>query len=126
MSNPADDPDWRSARLSAGDHWAPFWRVCSVCSRELRPDLVLRLETIVSSDLPAYLRLLRLPARLAGEFPHLVRGRGEAGTTSREVEASFYGQLSRSTVMALYDFFRADHELFGYSPRRFLQFAQEG
>ncbi len=96
-----------------------------MCSRELRPDLILRLETLETRDLPAYLRLLGLPSSLSSKLPHLVVGRGQVvgATRGRQVEAAFYGQLSRDAVRGLFQYYRPDHELFGYSPRRFIQYA---
>ncbi len=39
--------------------------------------------------------------------------------------ARYFSQLSKSTVLRLYDKYRLDHELFGYDPQPFVDMAKE-
>jgi len=37
----------------------------------------------------------------------------------------YYGQLSKQEIFDLYDLYRLDHELFGYSPEEFFKLARD-
>ena len=37
----------------------------------------------------------------------------------------YYSQLTKSTIQALYEKYRADHELFGYTPDYFLALGKD-
>lgn len=42
-----------------------------------------------------------------------------------ELIEHLYSQLTKAEIRAIYDKYRADHELFGYTPDYFLQFGKE-
>ena len=42
-----------------------------------------------------------------------------------EVIEHFYSQLTKDEIMGIYEKYRVDFELFGYTPDYFLQFGQE-
>lgn len=91
-----------------------------MCSGALRPDLVLKMETM-SADLLAYLSPVGL-AGFAADYPHLVVGRG--GTHTSQVARHYYGMLDGAKVAALHEFYSVDHELFGYGPDAYLDYAR--
>ncbi len=37
----------------------------------------------------------------------------------------YFSQLSKNQVLGLYEKYRVDHELFGYSPEHFIELAQQ-
>ena len=43
-----------------------------------------------------------------------------AFSSNPEVLQSYYSQLTKSQIQSLYDKYRADHELFGYTPDYFI------
>jgi hypothetical protein len=71
-------------------------------------------------DLDLLLEKLRLPA---AEFPVTHSQRG-GHSSSEDVVRKYYSTLLKSDVLQLYDMYRLDHELFGYSPDKFLDYAQ--
>ncbi len=66
------------------------------------------------------------------QFPHLVRSGGDDGgggfrqPSPEAVDAFYFGMLTRDTVRRLHQFYRADHELFGYSPDPYIGYAEFG
>ncbi|TRY63786.1 hypothetical protein TCAL_03565 [Tigriopus californicus] len=100
-------------------HWAPYWRECSLCSPQTRPQFVIHLETF-QKDLDQLMNRLDM-ADQAHLFPHTHRQEG--GQSSR-LRHQYFSTLSQSEVLQLYDKYRLDHELFGYSIQEFLSSAQ--
>ena len=45
--NYPDDPEWIEIQQKVGNHWAPYWKSCQVCDVNLRPNYVLKLETLI-------------------------------------------------------------------------------
>jgi hypothetical protein len=116
-------------------HFAPFWLWCSTCQAGLRPHIILKLET-VSRDGPALIQLLNLTAAAgdSGSGPHPLpqvhvatpeENPDDVNVHSRAKVAEYYSQLTKAQVRELYDMYRLDHELFGYSPDHYIALAKD-
>ena len=104
-----------SSPYSVGNHWEPFWRVCQVCDNSLRPDHILKLESI-HEDLGHYLNEIGL-GEYAEKFPW-------SNPNSKSILVpDFYSRLRKTTVQELYHIYKVDHELFDYDPQSFLDLA---
>jgi hypothetical protein len=77
------------------------------------------METL-QEDLNVLLQKLDLPP---AEFPltHTQKG---GHSSSEDVFKKYYSTLLKSDVRQLYEMYRLDHELFGYSPEKFESYAQ--
>jgi hypothetical protein len=51
------------------------------------------------------------------KFPHVA--------SQPELIEHLYSQLTKSEIKSIYDKYRADHELFGFTPDYFLQFGKD-
>ena len=100
-------------------HWAPFWKECSLCDKQTRPEFILRLESF-SQDLEQYLDLLNL-GQFRGLFPHTHNQKSDP-----DLIRNLFGSLKKSEVTDLYDKYKLDHEMFGYNIQTYLNLAQVG
>lgn len=100
-------------------HWAPYWRECSLCSPKTRPQFVIHLETF-QKDLDQLMHRLDMEDR-AHTFPHTHTQKGGQSSSLKE---EYFSTLKQSEVLQLYDKYRLDFELFGYSIEDYLQSAQ--
>ena len=105
-------------------HWAPFWQECSVCSNFTQPNVILRMETL-QDDLKYLLSKAGYQpmdvSKLVEKFPHT---HSQEGGHSQYLSLEFYSTLTREEVKNLVDFYRLDHELFGYDSSPYLNAAQ--
>ena len=115
-----DDPDWIEIQQKVGNHWAPYWKSCQVCDINLRPDYVLKLESL-EDDIYEYLSRIGL-SKYAHDFPWINPHQGHK-TAARLIE--FYSRLSLATIEELYHVYKLDHDLFGYDPTSFYYLASE-
>ena len=118
--NYPDDPEWITIQQKVGNHWAPYWKSCQVCDVNLRPNYVLKLESL-EDDIFEYLSQIGL-AQYAHDFPWINPHQGHK-TAARLIE--FYSRLSLSTIEELYHVYKLDHDLFGYDPTSFYYLASE-
>ena len=115
INYPEDDESWKNIQTSVGNHWEPYWRVCQVCDNSLRPNYVLKLESI-QEDLSYYLNDIGL-VEYASKFPW-----SNARTRSTRI-FEFYSRLTKNIVRELYYTYRVDHELLNYDPQPFIDIA---
>ena len=107
-------------------HWAPYWYTCGVCS-SLAPQLVIKTETL-RWDMPEVLQALGITNTTA--FPDIrVTGNddnfSEGNRASEEFVVKYYSQLSRQEVLELYEMYRTDFTMFGYSPDEYLELSRD-
>ena len=101
-------------------HWAPYWKECSLCSSQTKPDIVIHMETFVQD-----LQILFSKAgygsqeisKLIEKFPHT---HSQTGGHSHDLIVKYYSQLTKGQVSDLYEMYKLDHELFGYDPSFYL------
>jgi len=101
------------------NHWAPYWFSCGLCIPELRPKYVLHMDHIDTDSLSLLKTLTGKDFNIS--FPHTLLG--QDGHT-KEHNLEYYKQLTKYQVWKLYNIYRVDHELFGYSPTSFINIAQ--
>ena len=105
-------------------HWAPFWQECSVCSNFTQPNVILRMETL-QDDLKYLLTKAGYRpgdiSKLVEKFPHT---HSQKGGHSQYLSLKFYSTLPREDVKNLVDFYKLDHELFGYDSSPYLNAAR--
>lgn len=99
--------------------WVPYWAQCGVCSSDYQ--IVVKLETMKSDE-----QFLAYAADLK-EIQNIYEWRNVGGMSSStsSVSSKYFGTLRRSQVQDLFEVFRLDFELFGYSPDEFLNWARE-
>ena len=85
-------------------HWAPLSHHCQPC--QVSYDLVMKVETLQSD----WEVLRRISGRELPELKHLNNNQNDQGTYR-----DFISQLSTQTLEKLYQIYRLDFELFGYS-----------
>ncbi len=111
-------------------HFAPVWLLCTPCEAGLRPDVIVKLETI-GRDGPALMQMMNLSASSSAMPLHHVHVTTEferpedLGVNSRLKAAEYYGQLTKRQVAELYEMYRLDHDLFGYSPEPYIAMAMD-
>lgn len=101
-------------------HWAPYWKECSLCSDLTKPQMVIHMETL-QEDLDLLLDRLNLPRQ---PFPVTHSQRG-GHSSSADVVQKYFSTLLKSDVRQLYEMYRLDHELFGYTPDQYLDYAMD-
>jgi len=101
-------------------HWAPYWFTCGPCHPSTRPSYILHLDR-AEQDAELLLKVLGLTGKMP-PYPHMLRGEGGH---SSELEKMYFSQLSKTQVWQLFLLYRVDHELFGFSPRRYLEWAEK-
>ena len=129
--------DLSPAQLQVGDHpwtmlvhhFAPVWLWCSPCQDGLRPDVIVKLETI-GCDGPAVMQLLNLTSSTSQpiQMVHVTTPQepaADVGINSRYMVADYYSQLTKRQVVDLYQMYRLDHELFGYLPDPYIALAKD-
>ena len=101
-----------------------FWQECLVCSNFTQPNVLLRMETLQDN-----LKYLLHKAgyhpgdisKLVEKFPHT---HSQKGGHSQYLSLKFYSTLPREDVKNLVDFYKLDHELFGYDSSAYLNAAR--
>ena len=100
------------------NHWAPYWFTCGLCLPELRPSYILHMDHL-EKEVPDLLDKLGM-GQINVTYPHALKGK-DGHTRNKNKE--YYSRLSKAQVWQLYNLYRVDHELFGFSPREFLDWA---
>ena len=125
------------------NHWAPYWLgsfdllipigtvhfrryTCRVCSKDYFPDFILKTETL-PWDIPLVFDAMNLPDNLV--FPNIrVTGSDDDGSEGNKPSKNFvrkyYSRLSKKQVSRLYQLYKKDHDMFNYSPEKYIAFAK--
>ena len=103
-------------------HWAPYHQECSLCHPHTAPHLILHLDTLVSDVRDLMEALGR--SDLADTFPHTHSSSKEVASSNQDLLKSYYSSLTKDEVGQLYLQYKQDHELFGFSPQQFIDYAQ--
>ena len=105
-------------------HWAPYWQECSICSELTKPDVIIHMETF-KEDFKTLFNKAEYSNEeiedLAQKFPHT---HSQHGGHSHDLIQKYFSTLTKSQVWQLYEMYKLDHELFGYDPKLYLDFAQ--
>jgi len=100
------------------NHWAPYWFTCGLCLPELRPSYILHMDHL-EKEIPILVNKLGM-GQMNITYPHALKG--VEGHT-RDKNKEYFSMLSKAQVWQLYNIYRVDHEMFGFSPREFLDWA---
>uniref|UniRef100_A0A1B6EP42 Carbohydrate sulfotransferase n=1 Tax=Cuerna arida TaxID=1464854 RepID=A0A1B6EP42_9HEMI len=96
-------------------HWTPIAEFCSPCQVEF--DLILKFDTLDEDQ--------RYLIEMAG-ISHLVKAEWRnpsKGPNTPDVITKYYSQLTLTQLLQLYNIYRFDFELFGYTLDRYLELA---
>jgi len=100
--------------------WDSYWHQCGLCHPDFRPHYILDFEHAKEDQ--AVLIELMGNKETALKWLEVKRN----SIVSREdVIQHFYSQLTKTEIRGIYEKYRVDFELFGYSPDYFLQFGSE-
>ncbi len=103
-------------------HWQPYWRWCQPCQPGLEYDYVLELGPSLDAEQGWLFRQLRLNSTESlGRTNQALTGRPQEAETKRK----YFGQLSRREIRELYQHYKMDHDLFGYSPEEYIQMGRD-
>jgi len=106
------------------NHWAPIWFTCGVCQPKHFPTYIIKMET-AGRDQSGLLVRMGVPESFV--FPKVkITGNAEINPfhTGKVVD-EYYSQLTKQQVRDLYELYRLDHELFDYSPQKYIDLAKE-
>ena len=87
------------------NHWRPFISRCNYCT--IPYTVIGRLETM-EEDLQYIKQITSL------EF-ELVKKNPSSGGSTTDLARMYFGQLNKTVMMQLYELYRVDFEMFGYS-----------
>lgn len=96
--------------LYADDHWIPYYLFCTPCL--INYDVIVHFETI-EQDVQLLLNLLDETWSRPPESKHVTSL--PLGKSRKQLTQSYYSRLSRETQLALFEKYRIDFELFGYT-----------
>jgi chondroitin 4-sulfotransferase 11 len=94
--------------LYADDHWIPYYLFCTPCLIDY--DVIIQFETL-QQDVQLLLNLL---GEKSGG-PKWKHSKTAGRRSKTELIKSYYNQLDNKTILKLYDKYKIDFELFGYS-----------
>jgi len=100
--------------------WDSYWHQCGICHPDFRPHYILDFEH-AKEDQAVLIELMGNHER-ALEWLKVKRN---SIVSQEEVLKHFYSQLTKGDIRGIYEKYRVDFELFGYTPDYFLQFGQE-
>ncbi|XP_046387638.1 carbohydrate sulfotransferase 11-like [Ischnura elegans] len=105
----------------ADDHWIPYYLFCTPCL--LRYDFIAKVETM-QRDQEYVIRSSGLLGEkgIQPRWRHQTRGGRSVGDTAK----LYFSQLTVKEIMALYNKYSLDFELFGYNPAEYLHYAKDG
>lgn len=106
--------------LGVSNAWNPYWKQCGVCNPDMQPHYILHLDHY-QQDLQALIEVMGYPdkAKRFLDLDHQVK------SGLREVEEHYFSQLTKSEIRQLHEKYRADHELFGFSPDYYIAMGQD-
>jgi len=104
-------------------HWAPYWFLLSPCRKDIFPDYIFKVETL-KSDFDILHKQLEFPERfhLGKIAPHGLHKPDFTNTS--DLARKHYAELTKTQVRELYEMYKIDHEMFGYSPHKYIQYAK--
>lgn len=99
--------------------WTPYWVQCGVCASDYQ--VIIKLETMAADE-----QFLAQVANLK-EIKNVHEWRNlSAKVSSAVVISNYYKTLTKRQVLLLYERYKLDFDLFGYSPDEHLNLAKQG
>ena len=87
-------------------HWMPYVPQCGLCDHNYTA--VGRLETMQED--------LHFIGEMAGFKLNTISANPSSGGSTSKLARKYFGQLKRKEVKQLYELYRMDFQMFGYSP----------
>lgn len=109
--------------------WNSYWRECGVCHPDFQPQYIIHLENyrkdlrVIYEDWmePQYWTKTQIQ-----EMERFLNLKPWPVISSKpEALQHYYSQLTKSQIQALYEKYRPDHDLFGYTPEYFLALGKD-
>lgn len=98
-------------------HWAPIAEFCTPC--QVRFDVIAKFETL-QEDQNYLIHLARLQKIIKPQWKNPAKGH-----TTTEVVAEYYSQLTKGQILQLYNIYKYDFELFGYTLEGYIELGIE-
>ena len=95
------------------EHWRPIYRHCCLCQDKIDYNYVIKLEHFEEET--AFLELKQWPDLITTDA---VNANQKHNMTSEQVTELYFKDVSDADVKRLYNIYKADFELFGYTFRR--------
>ena len=112
-------------------HWAPYWKECEPCSKVTAPHFILDLQTL-KDDLNVLVSHIQGDSErnetisIVNQFPHTHSSDDGSKTKNLQREEGklqkYFSTLTESDIEELYNKYKLDHLLFGYSLDDFLKY----
>ncbi|XP_034246572.1 carbohydrate sulfotransferase 11 isoform X2 [Thrips palmi] len=99
-------------------HWAPIAEFCTPC--HLHFEVIAKFETL-EEDQNYLIYRARLQDYIHPEWKNPAKGR----TATTNLISSYYTQLTKKEILSLYEIYRYDFELFGYTLDGYLEQGEE-
>ena len=106
-------------------HWAPYWKECEVCSNITMPHIIIHLDTL-KQDLSLLIKHIQgdsTSIHLVDTFPHTHQAQRIEKDRLEKLN-EYFSTLTRSDIENIYDKYKLDHVLFGYTLDEFLQYVK--
>jgi len=100
--------------------WDSYWHQCGLCHPDFKPHYILHFDH-QNQDEEVLVEILGNKER-AKEWLNVKRN---SMVSQEEVHKHFYSQLTKEEIRGIYEKYRVDFELFGYSPDYFIQFGTD-
>eukprot|EP00096_Caligus_rogercresseyi_P014779 TRINITY_DN7266_c0_g1_i1.p1 TRINITY_DN7266_c0_g1~~TRINITY_DN7266_c0_g1_i1.p1 ORF type:complete len:352 (-),score=26.77 TRINITY_DN7266_c0_g1_i1:283-1338(-) len=105
-------------------HWASYWNQCGLCNPLFDPKYIIHLETLHED-----FKIINKEAMDENEnVRNILKIKEESvnrPSSDPELLEYYFSQLSKKVIKEIYDKYRVDHELFGYSPDYFIQLGKK-
>ncbi|XP_034107776.1 carbohydrate sulfotransferase 11 isoform X1 [Drosophila nasuta] len=98
-------------------HFVSATSFCTPCL--IRFDMILKFESLAEDQL-----YLIEKTGLKRVIAPVWRNMGKGGRKTQELQQQFYSQLTRKEMMALYEYYQFDFDLFGYDIKEYLKYAR--
>lgn len=96
------------------DHWMPYYVFCTPCF--IQYDVIAKFETL-EDDQKYLIKLARLEDNIKPEWKHLTKGQ-----QTSQVIKKYYSKIPKELLLKLYDKYRLDFEMFGYTIDKYLDY----
>jgi len=100
--------------------WDSYWHQCGLCHPDFKPHYIMDFDH-AKEDEEVLVEILGNKER-AKEWLNIKR---TSMVSQEEVIKHFYSQLTKEEIRGIYEKYRVDFELMGYSPDYFIQFGQD-
>ncbi|KAK7065346.1 hypothetical protein SK128_015664 [Halocaridina rubra] len=101
----------------ADDHWMPYYLHCTPCLLDY--DVIAKFETL-ERDQTYIIKEKHLESKIKPSWKHLTNGIKTADTIKK-----YFATITKKDLMGLYEKYKLDFELFGYSIDEYLSYVRD-